>query len=368
MASIPRQPESLAKQLRSIVKRINAADSHFNRDPQTQTPKSERDNAKFALETAEALVQFFALVKSDPQVRQSFNWLRTIFVRATDVGTRFSALFDSARPIFLREQARKVPRKDDNGDREANRVDLSLKAEFMEKPRQYRAELERVAGYYNKRLTTPKTVLKDGIATRSGRSSMEPVWPLSDGERQLLQDLLAEIDQIEVRVAPYRVVFDCGIGALENWTLTDFRLMFPDPWRECISDFGAAVQLVHDHILRPAATLQATSNGPKERKRSTQKGEAKQKLISALVAHHKYDGVVCEKRDSVSVRELAEAAEVAPASASRFFQKQFPDGGHKRYKNLCIRDFRRVEQFLKLISGETVLADVRSLDDDFGHR
>ena len=68
-------------------------------------------------------------------------------------------------------------------------------------------------------------------------------------------------------------------------------------------------------------------------KKSTAKGEARAKLISALTSHHQYSNGGCGEYQPISVNELSRQAKVAPSTASAFFTKQFQ--GHKKYQRGC---------------------------------
>ncbi len=85
------------------------------------------------------------------------------------------------------------------------------------------------------------------------------------------------------------------------------------------------------------------------KKRSTEKGDARAKIIAALTLHHKYEAGSCLNQDPISVRELARKAEVAVSSVSEFLQKQFES--HSKYKHVC-RDVQKLIASLKLLNGE----------------
>jgi hypothetical protein len=91
------------------------------------------------------------------------------------------------------------------------------------------------------------------------------------------------------------------------------------------------------------------------KKKSTEKGEAQDKLIAALTAHHGYANRGCKKLEPIGSNELARKASVVKASASLFFEKYFH--GHATYKALCRRDFSRVLQVLKALNGDFQVED-----------
>jgi hypothetical protein len=84
-------------------------------------------------------------------------------------------------------------------------------------------------------------------------------------------------------------------------------------------------------------------------KRSTERGEGREKLIAALTKHHRYADGGCLNVEPVGNNELARSAEVAKRTASAFFEKEFQ--GHARYKALC-GDAGRLTAALKLLNGE----------------
>lgn len=91
-------------------------------------------------------------------------------------------------------------------------------------------------------------------------------------------------------------------------------------------------------------------------KKSTTKGEAKEKIIAALTKHHRYAPAPCaEAEDSclnqepIGVRELARLAKVGRGSVTRFFNEQFKCWG--KYRIVC-RDRNRLVSALKLLNQE----------------
>ena len=83
---------------------------------------------------------------------------------------------------------------------------------------------------------------------------------------------------------------------------------------------------------RPAEPVGGTST-PTKRKRSTQRGEARVKLIAALTKHHDYANGGCLNLEPIGSNELARMAGVSSGSASAFFAKEF--GGYVQYRKLC---------------------------------
>jgi hypothetical protein len=87
----------------------------------------------------------------------------------------------------------------------------------------------------------------------------------------------------------------------------------------------------------------------KKPKRSTERGEGREKLIAALTKHHKYAEGGSLNLEPISNNELARAAVVSKSTASAFFQKEFQ--GHHNYKVHC-RDSGMLATSLKLLNAE----------------
>jgi hypothetical protein len=109
--------------------------------------------------------------------------------------------------------------------------------------------------------------------------------------------------------------------------------------------------------LEPSQFLGVAAATPcTQRKRSTEKGEARTKIIAALTQHHHYDpGGHCENLEPIGVNELARQAQVAPASVSAFFDKEFGGSdhknGHRNYKVVC-RNVGRLLDSLRVLNGD----------------
>jgi hypothetical protein len=86
-------------------------------------------------------------------------------------------------------------------------------------------------------------------------------------------------------------------------------------------------------------------------KRSTTKGEARAKLISALTLHHEYADGGCSNQDPIGSNKLARLAGVSVSSASTFFKSEFRD--YKSYQRICA-DLNGLIASLKLLNGEFV--------------
>jgi hypothetical protein len=85
-------------------------------------------------------------------------------------------------------------------------------------------------------------------------------------------------------------------------------------------------------------------------KKSTASGEAREKLTSKILAHHKYENGSCGNFHSIGVRELARDV-CAPSTAKDFFVKVF--GGHEAYKISC-RQPGKLAFSLRLLAGDVL--------------
>jgi hypothetical protein len=84
-------------------------------------------------------------------------------------------------------------------------------------------------------------------------------------------------------------------------------------------------------------------------KRSTERGEGREKLIAALTKHHRYADGGCLNTEPINNNELARLAGVDKATASAFFKAKFR--GHAKYRAAC-RDAGRLADALKVLNGE----------------
>ena len=86
-------------------------------------------------------------------------------------------------------------------------------------------------------------------------------------------------------------------------------------------------------LFRLAEESRLITSTPTKRKRSTERGEARVKLIAALTKHHQYANGGCLNLEPIGCNELARMAGVSSGSASAFFAKEF--GGYGKYRTLC---------------------------------
>jgi hypothetical protein len=135
------------------------------------------------------------------------------------------------------------------------------------------------------------------------------------------------------------------LGA-ERWEFVRQLLPIPDRLQEVHRD-----ELVAATVTTPPAEIQKNEGDEPRttKKRSTERGEGRFKLIAALIAHHKYANGSCLNPAPIGNNELAKAAEVSTSTASTFFNEQFQ--GHTKYKAIC-RDIGKLVHSLKLLSGE----------------
>lgn len=149
----------------------------------------------------------------------------------------------------------------------------------------------------------------------------------------------------------------------------DPRTMSDDQWRQFLDEEGASLNTLYQRVEQQFNNLlTATANPPTDhdttehtrplspgtKKRSTAKGDARSKIISALAKHHKYDNGSCGNFVPIGVRELERLAVVGKATASDFFSAKFNNGergGHAKYQIAC-RERGKLVDSLKLLLGE----------------
>ena len=130
--------------------------------------------------------------------------------------------------------------------------------------------------------------------------------------------------------------------------------------RECAAEIEALLQ---EYAVEPAAggAVGQTATEPAghapampKTKRSTERGEARVKLIARLTKHHKYADGGCLNLEPIGNNELAVLAGVSRSTASEFFNKEFNKGqkkGYAKYRVIC-RDAGRLTDSLKALNGE----------------
>jgi hypothetical protein len=143
--------------------------------------------------------------------------------------------------------------------------------------------------------------------------------------------------------------FDLARPAKRKWTVREYVLRLCDRaatygLQPAIAPVGVSPDTMTDttsgsppHSRPPAEIAGEGSNpvpGPgQKRKRSTESGEGRSKLIAALTKHHQYADGSCLNLDPIGNNGLAKAADVSPSTASLFFRNEFH--GHTKYKSYC---------------------------------
>lgn len=107
--------------------------------------------------------------------------------------------------------------------------------------------------------------------------------------------------------------------------------------------------------VRPQPTRFDTGAQTKP-KRSTVKGEAREKVVAALTAHHKYADGGCLHWEPIGVNELARQSGVSSDSVNRFFNREFGSttdakDGCSNYKVAC-RGQTKLLTVLRKLNGD----------------
>lgn len=92
------------------------------------------------------------------------------------------------------------------------------------------------------------------------------------------------------------------------------------------------------------------SSGKVRPKRSTQKGEARVKMVAMMTKHHRYSDECCMNFEPIGVNQLARLVDVARSTASDFFAEEF-DAGYQKYRAIC-RDSGSLLTWLKALNAE----------------
>jgi|GEM_PF-2688788 len=125
------------------------------------------------------------------------------------------------------------------------------------------------------------------------------------------------------------------------------------PTSTLIAQPADAPSLPHPVSASPEPTDTSPYSAPtptgKSPKRSTQRGEGRDKLIAALTKHHEYADGGCLNLEPIGNNELARQARVSTSTAWAFFDDAF--NGHSNYKTAC-KDPPSLVAALKLLNGE----------------
>jgi hypothetical protein len=84
-------------------------------------------------------------------------------------------------------------------------------------------------------------------------------------------------------------------------------------------------------------------------KRSTERGEAREKIIAGLTEHHQYTDGSCLNTEPVGVGDLARKSGVSKSTVSEFFQVEFK--GHALYRAVC-QDVSKLVTSLRMLRQE----------------
>jgi len=99
----------------------------------------------------------------------------------------------------------------------------------------------------------------------------------------------------------------------------------------------------------PAAGAPAAVSRLPRPKKSTTAGDARAKLIAALLKHHGYENGCCINYDPIGNNALARLADVAGSSASKFMKSEA--GGYAKYRTTC-RNTTALNAALAALAGE----------------
>jgi hypothetical protein len=149
-------------------------------------------------------------------------------------------------------------------------------------------------------------------------------------------------------------LLDALIGEIRRYSCCPFTT----PFRlQLIKEASRALKLFAAESgkqLQNSAKSASKSDKPRRstpRKGSGEKTVTELKMIAALTIHHKYETDKCGNLEAIGVRELSRAAEVAPATASKFFKRHF-FGSYTNYEVICQKHPERIALKLKVLSGE----------------
>jgi hypothetical protein len=106
---------------------------------------------------------------------------------------------------------------------------------------------------------------------------------------------------------------------------------------------------VDKSLAPPAVSIAPQPTKTVRPKRSTQPGEADEKLVAALLMHHQYENGSCLSYSPVGCSNLARIAGVSKGSASLFLRRRF--GSHAAYQRTC-RDKWRLINTLRTLAGD----------------
>ncbi|MFO0795919.1 MAG: hypothetical protein U0804_00425 [Gemmataceae bacterium] len=168
-----------------------------------------------------------------------------------------------------------------------------------------------------------------------------PLWSSGGGHAPHRQGVRRATKAIpKGKPAPFDCFKVAATPALWDW----WRVVeSPDPVVEKPAAEGSGQR------EEPASVVPRVSRSVTRAKKSTERGEARLKLIAALTKHHRYaeDGTL--NQEPINNNALAHAAGVSRSTASAFFEKQFE--GHAKYRAIC-RKVHELTASLKLLNNE----------------
>jgi hypothetical protein len=190
---------------------------------------------------------------------------------------------------------------------------------------------------------------------------------LPHGERAKERVVLAEENQKvwlgwqALRTIWVKTVFEIGnsLSPLSDVEINDW---LNSRWDTTI-DAGAAEEQyakwagryreLIEGLIRVRAIVGGKAEATTRTKRSTLKGEARAKIVSALTAHHDREGLLIQT--PLALSELARQAGVSKGSVARFLDAEFggeeKKGGYAKYRVIC-RFPRRLRDSLHVLNGE----------------
>jgi hypothetical protein len=147
----------------------------------------------------------------------------------------------------------------------------------------------------------------------------------------------------------------CRPGELTQAAITALHdLLCVEGGLDSLAAWKLSLAEVVELLAQQATPEQQRETGqPAPRKnRSTGKGDAKVKIISALTKHHEYANGSCLNQEPIGVRDLAgkDKADVGRSTVSDFFGAEF--GGHTKYREVFCRDVHLLVAALKKLNDE----------------
>jgi hypothetical protein len=186
----------------------------------------------------------------------------------------------------------------------------------------------------------------------------EPCRPAADQPTEFIQGLLDGSDDVELTARDMALLEAHLRQPISPATIQEEKRTTGHSPTEVvrnkltlIRDFNRALQASGAADAQEKQSDESLVDGPTAptRKRSTERGEGRAKLIAALTKHHQYADGSCLNLEHIGNNELAKAAGVSPSTASVFFNDKF--SGHTKYKVMC-RSAGKLAAALKLLNDE----------------